>query len=370
MRLSICLFLMTTLAALQLPGRPRQTAAGSDPWQLVHPRARWILGIDWARARNSAAAQTLSRQFSGARSKLEASGLGLGAMVSVDRIVASGVSLESGGNYSPEQLVVALEGRVDRVRLKKELPSGTAVEKFRGADLYVPPKAREGEPLVAVVRDSLMLIGDRESLGLILAGDGGPSDPDLFGRAARLAGEGELWLVVSGGGQPLTASAVAGSPLADLRGMELCVSVRDRLRIEASMEAATPEAAQNLSGLLQLAAAMGGGNPASAWLRQMQAGLKGNTLHVSLEIPASELERGLEAARGAMQQAGRRALESWLASTQGEPRGAPEVAVRAKASLIDANAALPAPPPQPKVRTIRITGADSGPVEIQYIPPR
>lgn len=361
--------LMITVVCFHIAGGAKQPTVGGDPWQLVHPKATWILGVDWARARNSAAAQILSRQFAGARSKVEASGLGLGAMVSLERIVASGISLEAGGSESPKGLVLAIEGKLDRARLRKELPPGTAVEKFRGADLYVPPKAREGEPLVAVVRDSLMLIGDRESLGLILAGNGGPSDPDLSGRAARLAGEADLWLVASGL-EKLPGGPAQTDPLRELRSMELAVSLRDGLRIQASMEAATAEAAQNLAGLLQLAAAMGGGNAASAWLRQMQAEFKGNSLQISLSIPASELERGIEAGKAAVQQAGRQALESWLAGDRRDSGSGPGVSVRAKASGDDGVFQLPAPSPPPKVRTIRITGADSGPAEIQYIPPR
>jgi len=359
--------LSAVLAVMYLPGGARQNALGSEPWQLVHPQARWILGVDWARARNSAAAQVVSKQLAGARGRLETSGLGLGAMVSLERIVASGISMEA-GNESPKGLVVAMEGKLDRARLRKELPPGTAVEKFRGADLYVPPKARDGEPLVAVVRDHLMLIGDRESLGLILAGRGGPQDADLFGRAARLAGEADLWLVASGL-EKLPGGPAQTDPLRELRSMELAISLREGLRIQASMEAATAEAAQNLAGLLQLAAAMGGGNAASAWLRQMQAEFKGNSLQISLSIPASELERGIEAGKAAVQQAGRQALESWLAGDRRDPGSGPGVSVRAKASDDDGVSHLPAPPPPPKVRTIRITGADSGPAEIQYIPP-
>lgn len=357
------------LAALHLPGGARQAALGGDPWQLVHPRAKWILGVDWARARNSAAAQILARQFAGARSKVETSGLGLGAMVSLERIVASGISLQAGSSESPKGLVVALEGKLDRARLRKEVPPGTAVEKFRGADLYVPPKAREGEPLVAVVRDNLMLIGDRESLGLILAGKGGAADPDLFGRAVRLAGEADLWLVASGL-ENSPAGPAQPDPLRELRSMELAISLRDGLRVQASMEAATAEAAQNLAGLLQLAGAIGGGHAASAWLRQMQAEFKGNSLQISLSIPASELERGIMAGKAAMQQAGQRALQSWMAGDPSDANAALAAAVRAKASPGGSVVHLPAPPPAPKVRTIRITGADSGPAEIHYVPPR
>lgn len=361
--------LMTSLAAFHLPSDARQAVVGGDPWQFVHPRAKWILGVDWARARNSAAARILSRQFAGARGKVESSGLGLSAVVSLERIVASGVSLQAGGNESPAGLVVAIEGKLDRTRLRKELPPGTAVEKFRGADLYVPPRAGDKEPLVAVVQDSLMLIGDRESLGMILAGKGGARDPGLYGRAARLASETELWMVASPPQDAQAGSPAHNDPLRDLRSIELAVSLRDGLRIQASLEATTIGAAQNLAGMLQLAGAMGGGNAASAWLRRMQAEWKDNVLNLSLAVPAEDLERGIESGKEAVRQAGRRTLESWLAGDLGNPGGGLPPRVRAKATPPVAPVDVPGPPSPPRVRTIRITGAESGPSEIHYVTP-
>ncbi|MGQ9915936.1 MAG: hypothetical protein ACUVS7_00830, partial [Bryobacteraceae bacterium] len=219
------------------------------------------------------------------------------------------------------------------------------------------------------VQDNLMLIGDRESLGLILAGKGGAREPDLFGRAVRLAGDNELWMVACPAQDAQAASPARGDPLRDLRSMELAVSLLDGLRIQASLEAATAGAAQNLAGLLQLAGAMGGGNAASAWLRRMQTEWKDNVLNLSLAIPAEELERGIESGKEAVRHAGRRALESWLAGNLGNPGvGLPPLSW-AKATPPSAPVHVPEPPSQPRIRTIRITGAESGPSEIHYLAP-
>lgn len=369
MPLRILPMLCAFLCGLPLPGATRQALLGGEPWQLVHPQARWILGIDWARARNSAAARILSRQFAGARGKMESCGLGLGAMVSLERIVASGVSLDAGSSRSPKGLVLALEGKLDRTRLRKELPPGTAIEKFRGADLFVPPKAREDEPLVAAVQDRLLLIGDRESLGLILAGKGGLQDADLFGRAARLAGEADLWMAALNPEKPAEGSGET-EPLRDLRSMELAISLREGLRVQAAAEAATAEAAQHLSGLLQLASALGEGSAPLSWLRRMHAEFKGSSLTLSLSIPASELEQTILEGKETMQKAARLAVESWFAGERGDPGAALEAAIRAKAPRQEDLSPPASPAPAPKVRTIRITGADSGPAEIHYVPPR
>ena len=60
--------------------------------------------------------------------------------------------------------MVAVEGRVDRASMKKLMPAGTAVERFQGVDLFVPPKGQDTDMLLALVSDRVALIGDRDSI--------------------------------------------------------------------------------------------------------------------------------------------------------------------------------------------------------------
>jgi hypothetical protein len=367
MRLIIVLVAMSGLLAAAPAGQ--QPGMGDDPWRFVHPQAKWILGVDWARARNSAAAQILKRQFAGAESQVKTSGFGLSAVVSLDRIIASGISMDAAGGEAPQGLVVAIEGKLDRGLLRKELPPGTAVEKFLGADLYVPPKANPKEPLLAVVGDSLMLMGERAALKLILSGKGGARDADLYGRAARLASSSDIWMVAS----TPPDSPVKGQQdlLSNLKQVELGVSLQEGLRLTALLAADSAESAQNLAGLMQFAGAFGGDDAASAWMRRLQVKMKGEELAMTLDIPAKELEEGIEAGKGMVMQAGRQALDSWLGA---EPGAAPAgIRPAARGTGIAGNAGgvvtLPAAEPEPKVRTIRITGAEEGPKEIQYTAP-
>lgn len=348
------------------------SAAQPDPaaqaWRLVLPDAKWILGVDWARARNSAAAQILGRQFKEAKTSLASSGLGFGAITSVERILVSGSTLEPPASNAPEGFVAAIEGKIDRARLKKELPPGTAVEKFRGADLYVPPKAGRHEPLLAVVSDSLMLMGDRKSLGLVLSGKGGAQDTELAGRAARLAGEAEIW-VVSAAWKGNPATNVRGpDPLQGLERLELGVSLHDGVRLAGVLTADSEQSAQGLAGMMQLAGVMGGDNPAAAWLRRLQMQMKGRELAFSLHLPAAELERGIETGKAAMELAGRQALESLMGGDTAKPPEGVRPAVRARGGAAGNPGVigLPEASPVPKVRTIRIVGAEDGPKEIQY----
>jgi len=356
-RAQIALLLLASACATLAPAV--QPDFGSDPWKLVHPKATWILGVDWARARNSAAARVLSKHFSGAQSRVEAAGLGLDAITSLDRVIASGISTEFKDGANPAGMVVALEGTVDRARLKKGMPPGTAVERFKGVDLYVPPKAKPEEPLLAVAGSRLLLIGDRASLALLLDGKGGVGDSELYGKAARLAADAELWLVAK---VPVQQRAsAAADPLAALRAVEMSVCLRKGLGLKGTLTADTPEAAQHLAGVARFAGAFGGDS--AAWLRDLKLSVRGNTVSFGIDVPAAELEQGIVTAKTAIQEAGKQTLESLL-GTQDRPLPGVRPAVRGAAG--DVAVRLPKAEQPPKTMTIRIFGAEGGPREIHY----
>ncbi len=367
MRLIIALVAMS--CSLTAAPAVQPSGLSDDPWRFVHPQAKWILGVDWARARDSAAAQILKRQFAGAGSQVKTSGFGFSAVVALDRMLASGISMETASGADPDGLVVAIEGKLDRALLKKELPPGTAVEKFLGADLYVPPRAKPTEPLIAVVGDRLMLIGDRATLKIILSGKGGARDADLSGRAMRMAASADIWLVAA---TPAAASPTQQpDPLSGLKQAELGLSLQEGLRLSAVLVADSAQSAQNMAGLMQFAGAFGGDDALAGWLRQLRVDLKGEELALTLDIPAKELEAGISAGKDMMMQAGRQALDAWLGA---EPGAAPAgIRPVARGTGIEGNAGgvvtLPAAAPEPKVRTIRIVGAEDGPKEIQYTSP-
>ncbi|MCX7603202.1 MAG: hypothetical protein N2036_03920 [Bryobacteraceae bacterium] len=340
---------------------------GSDPWKLVHPGANWILGVDWVRARNSPAGRILARQFQGAESRLETSGLGLQAVTSVDRIIASGVGLEMKDSADSQGLVVAIEGSIDRAKLKKSMPPGTAMERLRGADLYVPPGSKPGEPLIAVHGTRWMLIGDRPSLALILEGKGGARDASLYGRAARLAMEAEIWLAVADTARALGTVPVRG-PLDSLRAMDLLVSLQRGLRLQAALTADSAESARMLAGMFRVAAPASG-QDAGAWLKRIQVGMKGNQVIAALDIPAAELEAGMEQARAAALELGKRALESALSGGALSPQNAASPASAANPSPPSVATNRNQAPPAPRVHTIRIVGLEEGMREIQYTAP-
>lgn len=340
-----------------------QPAAASDPWKLVHPDAKWILGVDWTRARNSEAARVLARHLRSAEGRLEAAGLGLQAVTSVSRIIASGPSLAPADSARAQHVVVAIEGSIDRVRLKQGLPAGTAIERFRGADLFVPPNAGPDEPLLAI-QGNRLLIADRSSLGLILEGKGGLRDAALYGRAARLATESDVWFVMS---DPAHSQKPPSGPglLPGVRDIDLLVSLQRGLRIQGTVTAADPMEIRRLAGVLRSAGAMSSPE-LTAWLSRLQITARGGQLAFRLDIPAAELEEGLDMAKRAARQFGRQSLAS-LVSAPADVDGPSAKTDPAAGAAHAVSMSRPASPPE--VRTIRIVGLEEGTKEIQYTPP-
>ncbi len=83
---------------------------------------------------------------------------------------------------------------------------------------------------------------------------------------------------------------------------------------------------------------------------------------------AAELERGIQAGKAAVQQAGRQWLKALMVGDTVKPPEGVRPAVRAGGGAAGSPGVIPLPEalPAPKVRTIRIVGAEDGPKEIQY----
>jgi hypothetical protein len=356
-----------SLAAACVAAQP----APESLWRYVHPEAKLIAGLEWAKAKQSPVGKILTNALpaKGGISKVEFS-QGMEFLESLDRFILSSPSMEGlGESDQPPALLIAMQGKIDRAVLKKSLPDGTAVERFKGVDLYVPPAGKKSEEmLLAVVSDTLALAGDRTSIATALDSPGAPLDQQLMERAVHLAANCEFWLVsntVPGMASPDAPQALR--QLEDMESLDMGVFLAKGLGLDMSMKMKTVESAQGMSMMTQLMMGMmagQAGSPQSELARAMK-GLKvtqqGTQVRVALDIPTSTLQRGVLQARQSFEQAGRRTLESILsgqsvslASAQPQRSIAPEP---------------PLPPPAPRTpvkKTIRIVGLESGDREISY----
>lgn len=381
MRASTIVIGASSLLALLVCCAPVEAAQPSKPavevnlWQYVHPDTTMLVGLDWQKAKNSATGRLFARQLASKSGQWTSSASAQALLDSVDRILIS-TNGQTAEELGQPPVVVALDGRMDRAQLKKLMPVGTAMERFKGADLLVPPRSKEAEMLAAIVSDRVVLIGDRDSLGRVLDAGTGTRNVDLLERATALSAQCEFWLVST----VPPSRAVGGSmpnmkQLDDIESMDLGLALQKGLEVRANLVTKSEDSAKGLATMAQLLASMASqqakDSPELASLaRNLMVKTDGMKVQVRMDVPLAQLERGLVQMRASSatgSAAGKRTLESILGI---QPSGGMPPGLRASREQTE-SAAMTAvtvaqPPAVPQKRTIRISGMDDGPKEITY----
>lgn len=384
MRLKSAIIALACAAALLLfcppvySGQPpAQPEAPPDLWKYMHPDAKFIAGVDWVKAKNSPAGRMFSRQLSTEGGKLKSSGAGLEMFSQFERVMLSGTEAIAGTPGSGD-LIIAAEGKLDRAGLKKSLPAGTAVERFKGIDLFVPPKSKQTEMLLAIVNDRLALFGDRGSIARALEQSSGAADQALVQRAGEMAAKCEIWMVASSLGKPGGEGGAPGmKQLEEIESMDFGIQLQRGLGLNLNLIAKSDASAQGLAMLAQLVSSMSAQNQQqppeiASILRELRVNVEGRTVHMNMDVPLAQLERGVIQAKASARAAGQKTLESLLGiqpSGQAPPGLRPAVKGFKEVTIQGQTVTLPVPPPQPeppKTRTIRIVGGEDGEKEINY----
>ncbi|QOY90643.1 hypothetical protein [Paludibaculum fermentans] len=359
-----------------VPLTPAAKVADLNLWLYVHPATNMLAGMDWQKAKSSPTGRMFARQFAAQAGQLQGAGQAMALLDNVDRILIS-TNGQAASESGQPPVVVALEGRVDRAQLKKMMPAGTALERFKGADLLVPPTSKEPEMLAALVNDHLVLIGDRDSLGRVLEAGSGTRNVELLERATALSAQCEIWLVSA-----VSPSVAAGGSMPgmkqwdDVESMDFGIALQKGLGIRANLVTKNEESAKSLATMTQLIASMASqqskDSPDLASVaRSLMVKSEGTKVHIQLDVPLAQLERGMVQMRASTTGTGKRTLESFLGmqpSGQMPPglrpavKGLPESAAMAPMTM-----AVPAVPAVPQKRTIRISGMEDGPKEITYM---
>jgi hypothetical protein len=360
-----CLAAMSAVFAGGMILAPIVRAA--DPlWAYTHPEAKVLIGIEWQRAKSSVAGQMVRRQLSELGGSVTGASQGLDFIESIDRILLSAPG-ELGGNPADSPVLVALQGRLDRAALRKAMIPGTAVERYKGLDLLIPPRGAGQDMVAALVNDTLTLLGDRLSIELALSGGHGLRDAALRGRAEQMAAECDFWMIAA---VPPVKSGIApmDNPLAasfdNLLSMDLGLSLANGLGLKVNMEFTDAASAQSLALGTQMITSMLMGGPASSpemskIARSLNVEQTGPQLRFSLDIPMDLLEQGVMQARAGFEEAGPRTLEGLLGMRPQSglvPGTRPTVTQPVAAAM----------PLEPQKRTIRIVGLADGDREIDY----
>jgi hypothetical protein len=337
-------------------------AQAPEIWQYTLPDAKIVAGLDWQRARTSAAGRMLAKQFGMEAGKWKAMGPGAELLDCFDRVL-----LSSRGDPGATPLLV-LQGRVDRATLKKSMPPGTGVERFKGVDLYLPPNAGPNEMLVASVDESTVLMGQRATIAEVLDDRQGLHDAALLDRAKQMALQCDFWILADA--PPASAAGdllPKAKGMEDVQAMDLGLSLQKGLGLQANLKMTDVQKAQGMAMLTQMMASMASNATdtppeIARIIRGLQVSTVGPVVRMSLDIPLAQLERGVAQLRAGITSGGRKTLESMLGLPTAGANPVP--GVRPAANGLDVPP--PPPPPVPQKRTIRIVGAEGGDKEITY----
>jgi hypothetical protein len=338
--------------AAAAPAKALGTTADALRW--VHPQARVVLGIDLAKARNSATGRMMERQMgkSGAGWKSGAPMMGL-----FDKVERLTISASELSQRKSDSVVILIEGNLSRAEIRKLAPAGTATERFQGIDLLVPPRSKGEEMLVAILNERQLLLGSRASITATLASKSGARDAALVGRARQQAAGYEIWMV----GTHLSEGLPAAGPTADIDSLDFGISLAKGLGLNAVLIAKDENSAKALATMIQMGVAMiaqdkSQGPEMAAMLRGLEVKSEGDAVGLKMDIPLAQLERGFAQTQMAATGAGRRTLESMLGI-----QSSPVAPAGARATV---RSTTPYEPAKPKV--IRIYGGEGGEQEIAY----
>lgn len=286
-------------------------AAQTNNWELGHPDAKLLLGIDLKTIRESAAWQAVRDQMKSQPpapgSPLQASmqTMALGIFDQIDRIFLSSPANTTSNAKTNPPFLLAVEGKFPVSQLKPFLQ--TAPRRYRTAEIYRTSKT--GTTSLAVLDRGLLLLGDEKSVlsALDRRGHALPPVSKLLARAKALAATHDFWIVADESLSKFQPASTASNPIAtqfasQIKGLDFGLAVREGFQFELSLatesETAATQMAQMLGTQIQMAVAS---QPNSAETAEMVQKLKidslGNRMRVSLALTNDEFAAQLQAAR-------------------------------------------------------------------------
>lgn len=367
------------LALVLAPGAWAQT----DLWELGHPDAKLLMGIDLKGLRDSAAGQALRSQWNAQPQQLGPAGMAMGFLEQIDRVFISSPSLEpSAGTVAgktpgktPGKTLAApanppflavVEGTLPLQQLLAFLP-GTAAHRYHDVDVYRGAKATDAS--IAMLDARTIVLGDEKSvLGAIdRRGRALPPASAILERAQALAATDQFWLIADtslsrfepkGAGIP---NQVAEKIASEVKGMDVGMSVRDGFQFEMSLATESDATAAQLSKLLsaQITRAMASvpNNP--------QAEEMAKRLHVDTDGPRLRLSMAMTSEEVAQQVRGMQAAMAARAAAPGAGNAGRQGTVRINGQPISPALVQPAPPQRAAPGKVKIYGLDGGVREIQ-----
>ena len=328
------------------------SAPAQSGLELIQPDAGLVFGIEWRKIVDSSVGSLLTDQIKSNMPPVPGmESLQNTLLHDLDSVlIASSASSLSKGASKPPVLIV-VKGRFDANQLRSLIPAKSlSVEKYRGVELLMAfgeapaaaSKAGPDQTRVAFLDANTILAGDRIELRMaidrIKTGKLSASKGGFLADIGPLTAANDLWMVVDippsalKDAPPMAAQMFAGVKSTEL-GMSFGQGFGMQVNILTKDDAAAQSMQQTLQGLIAMAGMSQSENPQSAeMIKKIRITAENARVKLALALDRAELEKIIK---------------------------------EMKPGVKTSPATAPATHPEPAgPKSIRITGLDSGPVEV------
>jgi hypothetical protein len=359
------MFRLRATLALAILFAPIVAKGQSDPglWRFVSPNAKALIGIDWARIRQSHEGAMIRQKWQAVAGKQMPAIPGLELLDDVDRILISSAGKNSQDDSDESPILIAIHGHFDATQVRRLFAHfGAKPQTYNSFQVY-RPQGKSTKDMAYVFFDAeTILFGDPASIFAALDRNQfgpPPSQPagtpgSMAARAAQMDANYEFWLIMDAAeiisNDRIAALFQGGEWASEAQSFEGGVNLRAGLvadiAVRFSSDVTAKRVATELSRIMNLAAKDKSTGPMQNIARKLKFNADGTAIKVSLRLNEMELEETAQA----------------LAASKkaGEP------SARAAVDLTPARAPVSVPP---KPAVIRIEGLDEGTREIPYHDP-
>jgi len=281
-------------------------AAQTNTWELGHPDAKLMLGVDVKSIRESAAWKLFSDQSKTRPPASAMQAMGMGILEQINHIFVSSPGNPTSNSKTTAPFLLAVEGKFPLEALRAFQQS--APRRYRTADLYRTTKT---DTTTLAVMDGLLLLGDEKSVVAALdrRGRALPPASKLLARAKALAATNDVWIIADESLSKFQPAKADWNPLAapfasQIKGIDFGLAAHEGFQFELSLatesEAAASQIAQLFAMQLQMELAAKADTPEVANMAQkLKIDSLGNRMRVSLALPKEEFAALLQAAQSA-----------------------------------------------------------------------
>lgn len=346
-------------------------------WRFADPNATALIGIDWARIRQSPAGAFIRENLQKTNALPNAPTLDF--FNDVDRILITAPAAsatapaDSPGGSGDAPFLVAIRARFDIAQVHRLLAQAVAKPQAYNSFQVYRQQGKHAKDLAVVLFDrETVLFGDAASVFAALdrsqfsqSLDNAPAAKSMMGRALAMDSAYDFWAILDGSALMASDSVAAladNQPWASqVEGLQAGVNLHSGLAADVTVHFATDETAKlvlsQFTGLLALAAK--DKTPNSA-IRDIARNLK-------LAVEGSDTKVSLRLTQPQMEATGRALAASFQAGLHASAKSARGPVAPSRRSASPATLAAPLPP---KRAVIRIEGLDDGPIEVPYQAPQ